>query len=136
MAAESGKKLFVGPRFRRIRQQLGLSQTQIAELEARKAAAEQQLARLVDHPHIDPALLAQSIAGFAERIAERRRAIATSSRARLLLEHAGLDEQAWEGLPLGTRRALVRATYTVTVWPVRRKGPGFEAETIELTPVG
>ena len=27
----SGKKLFVGPRFRRIRQQLGLSQTQIAE---------------------------------------------------------------------------------------------------------
>src|SRR5271163_2168545 len=29
--AEPGKKLFVGPRFRRIRQQLGLSQTQIAE---------------------------------------------------------------------------------------------------------
>ena len=27
----AGKKLFVGPRFRRIRQQLGLSQTQIAE---------------------------------------------------------------------------------------------------------
>src|SRR5476651_1288140 len=31
MAADSAKKLFVGPRFRRIRQQLGLSQTQIAE---------------------------------------------------------------------------------------------------------
>ncbi|MGP8121385.1 MAG: helix-turn-helix domain-containing protein [Xanthobacteraceae bacterium] len=31
MAPETGKKLFVGPRFRRIRQQLGLSQTQIAE---------------------------------------------------------------------------------------------------------
>ncbi len=31
MAAVSGKKLFVGPRFRRIRQQLGLSQTQMAE---------------------------------------------------------------------------------------------------------
>ena len=31
MASEPGKKLFVGPRFRRIRQQLGLSQTQIAE---------------------------------------------------------------------------------------------------------
>src|SRR5215217_5904190 len=29
-AGESGKKLFVGPRFRRLRQQLGLSQTQIA----------------------------------------------------------------------------------------------------------
>ncbi|UGY01131.1 helix-turn-helix domain-containing protein [Bradyrhizobium quebecense] len=31
MPGESGKKLFVGPRFRRVRQQLGLSQTQIAE---------------------------------------------------------------------------------------------------------
>src|ERR1700693_6220117 len=31
MTASSDKKLFVGPRFRRIRQQLGLSQTQIAE---------------------------------------------------------------------------------------------------------
>ena len=31
MPAASAKKLFVGPRFRRIRQQLGLSQTQIAE---------------------------------------------------------------------------------------------------------
>ena len=31
MAGDSGKKLFVGPRFRRIRQQLGLTQTQIAE---------------------------------------------------------------------------------------------------------
>lgn len=109
---------------------------EIAELEARKADAEQALATLVDNPHIKPELLAQSIAGFAERIAEKRREIATSSRARLLLEHAGLDEQAWEGLPLGTRRALVRATYTVTVWPVRKKGPGFEAETVELTPVG
>src|SRR3977135_1485629 len=31
MVGDSGKKLFVGPRFRRIRQQLGLSQTQMAE---------------------------------------------------------------------------------------------------------
>lgn len=31
MAQDSSKKLFVGPRFRRIRQQLGLSQTQMAE---------------------------------------------------------------------------------------------------------
>src|SRR5438132_19615 len=31
MASDSGKKLFVGPRFRRIRQQLGLSQTQMAD---------------------------------------------------------------------------------------------------------
>ncbi len=31
MVGDSGKKLFVGPRFRRLRQQLGLSQTQMAE---------------------------------------------------------------------------------------------------------
>lgn len=108
---------------------------EIAELEARKAAAEQTLAALVDNPHIDPALLAASITGFAERIADKRREIATSSRARLLLEHAGLDEAAWEALPLGTRRALITATYRITVWPVRKKGPGFEADTIDMDPV-
>ena len=31
MPSDTGKKLFVGPRFRRVRRQLGLSQTQIAE---------------------------------------------------------------------------------------------------------
>src|SRR6266852_3499655 len=31
LPADSAQKLFVGPRFRRIRQQLGLSQTRIAE---------------------------------------------------------------------------------------------------------
>src|SRR5690606_11410856 len=39
-----------------------------AKQEARRAAAELQRARLVDHPHTDPALLAQSNAGFDERI--------------------------------------------------------------------
>lgn len=108
---------------------------EIAELEARKAAAEQTLATLVDNPHVKPELLAESIAGFARRIAEKRAAIAMSARSRLLLEHAGIDEATFEALPLGTRRALVQATYRVTVWPVRKKGPGFEHESIELTKV-
>ena len=108
---------------------------EIAELEARKAAAEETLAKLVDNPHVKPELLAESIAGFARRITEKRAAIAMSARSRLLLEHAGLDEAAFGALPLGTRRALVQATYRVTVWPVSKKGPGFEAETIELTKV-
>src|SRR5258705_210991 len=38
MATDAGKKLFVGPRFRRIRQQLGLSQTQTRRGEPSVAA--------------------------------------------------------------------------------------------------
>lgn len=108
---------------------------EITELEARKAAAEESLARLVDNPHVKPELLAESIAGFAERIADKRRAIAMSARSRLLLEYAGIGEETFAGLPLGTRRALVQATYRVVVWPVAKKGPGFETDTIDLVPV-
>lgn len=108
---------------------------EIAELEARKAQAEESLRRLVDNPHVRPELLAESIAGFDQRIAEARSRIALSARSRLLLEHAGIDEATFNDLPLGARRALVQATYRIVIWPVRKKGPGFEKETIELVKV-
>ncbi len=108
---------------------------ELAALEVRKAEAEQALAKLVDNPHIKPELLVASIAGFDERIAHVRGRVAMSARRRLLAEHVGLTEAQWEDLPLATRRALVRATYRVTIWPVRKKGPGFEAETVDLDKV-
>lgn len=108
---------------------------EIAGLEARKAETERQLEQLADNPSLKPDLIVRAIGRFDERIRELRARIAMSSRRRLLLEHAGLDEAGWERLPLGTRRALVQATYRITVWPVQKKGPGFEAETVEMVPV-
>jgi len=108
---------------------------EIAGLEARKAETEKKFEELADDPSLKPELLARSLARFDERIRGLRQRIAVSARRRLLLEYAGLDEAGWELLPLGTRRALVRATYRVVIWPVLKKGPGFETETIELVPV-
>jgi DNA invertase Pin-like site-specific DNA recombinase len=106
--------------------------TELASLEARKAETEQTLRNLVDHPSVTPGLLVASIAGFDERIAAVRGRIAMTARRRLLLEHAGISEGEWHDLPLATRRALVRASYRVTIWPVTKKGPGFEEETVIL----
>jgi len=108
---------------------------EISALEARRTQAEQQLVNLVDNPHVKPELLAASLENFDTRIAELRSRIALSSRRRLLLEHAGLDLAGWEELPLQTQRALIAASYRVVVWPVQRKGPGFDPDTIELIPV-
>ena len=109
---------------------------ELAGLEARKAETENTLRNLVDNPHVKPDLLVASITRFAEQIAAVRARIALSSRRRLLIEHAGITEDQWEGLPLATRRALVTATYRITVWPARKRGPGFEAETVDLDQVG
>lgn len=109
----------------------GLSR-EIAMLEARKAEAEHQLARLVDNPHVKPELLAESIAGFDERIGEVRERIAMSSSHRLLSDHAGIGREAWERLPLPSRRALVAASYRVTILPTGRRGPGFDPDSVQL----
>lgn len=107
----------------------------IAALEARKAEAEEQLANLVDHPNLKPDLLLRSLASFDGRIEEIRDKLTLSARRRLLLQHAGLDEDGWKRQPLHMRRSLVRATYRVVIRPVAKKGPGFEADTIDVVPV-
>src|SRR5262249_906706 len=56
------------------------------------------------------------------RLAELRELAAGSASARLLGAHAGLDRQAWDTLPLHTRRALVAALFTVTVLPASKRG--------------
>lgn len=108
---------------------------EITGLEARKAEVEEQLRSLADHPSLRPDLLLASLASFDNRIAEIRDRIALSARRRLLLKYAGLDMAGWEALPLTTQRSLVQSSYRVTVWPVTKKGPGFDPNTIDMVPV-
>ena len=68
------------------------------------------------------------------RLAELRELAAGSASARLLGAHAGLDRQAWDGLPLPVQRALVAALFTVTVLPASKRGPGFRTGDVRLTP--
>jgi site-specific DNA recombinase len=108
---------------------------EIAALQVRKAEAEKQLASLADHPNLKPDLLLASLASFDTRIGELRARIALSARRRLLVEHAGLSRQEWEGLPLETRRALVAASFRVTIAPTGRRGPGFDPDGVDLQPI-
>lgn len=105
---------------------------QIAAMQARKAETEQQLAALADHPNLRPELLLAALAGFDVRIAEMRAQVALSARRRLLIEHAGLTMGQWKVLPLERRRALVAATYRVTIVPTGRRGPGFDPDGVRL----
>ena len=105
---------------------------EIAELERRKAAAAKQLEDLVDHPDVDPGVLARSLAGFTRKIAELRNRAEVSERRRLLRQFAGIDREAWEDLPVDIRSSVVAATYRVTVLPSQQRGPGFDPSAVRM----
>lgn len=109
--------------------------TEITALEARKGEAEEQLRRLVDNPHVKPELLVASLEGFDRRIGELRERIGLSARRRMLIAHAGLTDEKWDDLPLETQRTLVRSCVEVTVLPVGRRGPGFDASKVRVVPL-
>jgi site-specific DNA recombinase len=102
---------------------------------ARKATVEEQLRNLADHPNLSPDLLLASLASFDRRIGELRSQIALSARRRLIIDHAGTSRREWEALPLETRRAIVAASYRITILPTGRRGPGFDPDSVDLQPI-
>lgn len=105
---------------------------QITTLQARKAEAEGQLAALADHPSLRPELLLATLARFDERIEDLRARIGLTARRRLLIEHRDLAPAQWDALPLHRRRALVAASYRITILPTGRRGPGFDPDSVRL----
>jgi hypothetical protein len=69
------------------------------------------------------------------RMAELRELAAGSGRARLLERYQGITRAEWDGLPLEVRRALVAATFGVTVLPASGRGPGFRPQDVRVTPL-
>jgi hypothetical protein len=108
---------------------------ELSTLEVRRAEADATLARLVEHPTISPDALITSIEGFDRRIAELRGQLGGDARGRLLAQYQGLTREQWTALPLQTRRALVKACYRVVVHATGRRGPGFDASSVEMIPV-
>jgi site-specific DNA recombinase len=105
---------------------------EIAALETRKAAALQTLRTLVDHPDVSPEVIAESLAGFDQRIAELRARQAATARQRLLARMAGITREAWEATPLDVRALTVRALYRVVVLSATWRGPGFDTASVRL----
>ena len=71
-----------------------------------------------------------------ERLVELRQLAGDSSRVRVMDAHTGITAEEFAGLPLGIRRALVAACYTIRVLPASKRGPGFRTEDVELTVPG
>ena len=109
---------------------------EIVALERRKQATKQTLRSLVDHPELDPADIAASLAGFGRRIAELRARHAATARQRLLARMAGITQEQWEdATPLDVQSETVRALYRVVILPATWKGPGFSPDSVRLEPV-
>ena len=73
--------------------------------------------------------------GIDARMGELRELAAGSGRARLLERYQGITRAEWEGLPLEVRRALVAATFSITVLPASGRGPGFRPEDVRVVPL-
>jgi DNA invertase Pin-like site-specific DNA recombinase len=70
-----------------------------------------------------------------KRMAELREREAGDARSRLLGHHRGITGEQFAALPLDVRRALVAASYRVTVLPASGRGPGFRTEDVRLDPL-
>ena len=70
-----------------------------------------------------------------QRMAELRVREAGDARSRLLGQYRGISLEQFTGLPLDVRRALVAASYRITVLPASKRGPGFRTEDVRLDPL-
>lgn len=91
-------------------------------------------AMLADHTQSRAELLLRRLDSIDSRLEQLRELAAGNASARLLAGHAGITREAWDGLPLATRRALAAACFTVTVLPASKRGPGFRTEDVRLSP--
>ena len=81
-------------------------------------------------------MFAARLDGIDARLAELREREAGDARSRLLGRYRGITLAEFRALPLDVRRALVAASYRVTVLPASGRGPGFRTEDVRLEPLG
>lgn len=108
---------------------------EIVTLERRRADAKAKFKLLADHPDLDAADLAESLAGFSRKITQLRERQAATSRQRLLARMAGISEEGWRATPIDVRADTVRALYRVVILPATWRGPGFDPACVRLDPV-
>jgi site-specific DNA recombinase len=80
------------------------------------------------------ALLARRLSAINARMAELREREAGDARSRLLGRYRGITAGRFADLPLDVRRALVAASFRVTVLPASGRGPGFRTGDVRLDP--
>jgi DNA invertase Pin-like site-specific DNA recombinase len=108
---------------------------EIVALERRKADTKQTLRNLADHPGLDVADVAASIASFDKKITELRNRHVENARQRLLVRMAGITREQWDATPIDVRADTVRALYRVIILPQTKRGPGFDPASVDLIPL-
>ncbi|MDG9703728.1 recombinase family protein [Streptomyces sp. DH37] len=106
---------------------------QIAELERRKRATEEQVRNLADHPDVDPGLALAAVASFDAKIAELRAQMTADANTRLLVRMAGVTRERWEKEPVDDRATVIAALWRIVVSPTAQRGPGFDPASVQLT---
>ncbi|MBO4275088.1 recombinase family protein [Microbispora triticiradicis] len=108
---------------------------EIVALERRRDQLKASFARLLDHPDLDPEVMAGQISEANRRITALRERHAADARQRLLARMAGVTEEQWEATALDLRSAAVKALFKVIVLPAGWRGPGFDPDSVRLIPV-
>jgi DNA invertase Pin-like site-specific DNA recombinase len=114
----------------RVLENKGLA-AELRMLTIERAATEERVRDPSRGGHVDALL--DRLDAIDKRIAQLRELAAGNASARLLGAHAGITRPQWDALPLGTRRALVAALFTVVVLPASKRGPGFRTEDVRVT---
>lgn len=105
---------------------------EIAAMERRKAKDAAVLEDLANHPEVDTALLVKGLASYDRKIAQLREQLQATTRQRLLARMAGVTREQWDAEPIDVRAATVHTLFTVSVLPVRRRGPGFDPQSVRV----
>lgn len=108
---------------------------EIVSLERRRAELKTKFSRLIDHPELDPEVMADQLAEFTRRITTLRTQHAETARQRLLARMAGITVERWEATPLDLRADTVKALFRVVVLPATWRGPGFDPDSVRLLPI-
>jgi DNA invertase Pin-like site-specific DNA recombinase len=106
-----------------------------AEFAALSAQLAETDAALADHTRGAVGALLARRDGIERRLADLRELAAGDAAARLRGSHAGITLAEFKGLPLGQQRALIAATFRITVLPASKRGPGFRTEDVQMSPL-
>lgn len=82
----------------------------------------------------DPSDLRDALTVITTRAGEVRAELAAVSRRHVLTGLEGLTRGQWDGLALDRRRAIVAGLVTVRLRRTGRRGPGFDPDSVVVTP--
>jgi transcriptional regulator with XRE-family HTH domain len=112
---------------------------EIKDLFRRRQEAQHQLEELASYPQLSAEVLARSLASFDQKIEELQTTLKQREQEALLKRNMGLAEDAWDDLPLSSRRGIIEILFTITLAPVdgeadskRASGEDFRAEDVEV----